>query len=296
MANDKPQSPSLEDIRRYIQRWGEEPLAVHRLRSNVYWADGAGGNSGIVVGRHGVIVIDAKVCPDAGKRLLEEVARITSNPVTHVILTHGDGDHVMGLARFPAGLTIIAHEKCKSDMQAANATGLMGTLPSAALPNHTFTASESLTLEGVRFELLHFGPSHTGGDAVIYLPDQKVIFSGDILAWGGSPTPTIHEEKHGSAIGWLTTVREMLKLPADTFVTGHGDVQTKSEVQQKLDQFQKQYDEIKAMIARGKSLDEVEEAMAADTTAPPAGGLRLPSFASVAYHQLTRFEDTPLER
>ena len=289
MTNDKtePRRPSLEEIRRYIQAWGEEPLVTRQIRTNVYWVDGAGGNSGVVVGPRGVIVIDAKVSPGAGKRLLETVARITPNPVTHVILTHGDGDHVMGLASFPAGLTIIAHEKCKSDMEAANAAGLMGRLPSRALPNCTFRTQFALTIEGVRFEFFHFGPSHTSGDAVIHLPDEKVIFAGDILAWGGSPTPTIHDEKHGSASGWLATVREMLKLPADVFVTGHGDVQTKAEVQQKLDQFQQQYDEIQVMIAQGKSLDEVEQAMTVATPAPLAGGLRLPSFASVAYRQLT---------
>ena len=290
MTNEKSSSqrPSLEEIRRYIESWGEEPLVTHQIATNVYWVAGAGGNSGIVVGRRGVVVIDAKVSSGAGKRLLDEVARITSNPVTHVILTHGDGDHVMGLASFPAGVTIISHENCKTDMEAANAVALMGQLPSRAMPNCTFTTRFALTIEGVCFEFFHFGPSHTSGDTVVHLPDERVIFAGDILAWGGSPTPTIHDEKHGSASGWLATVREMLKLPADIFVTGHGDVQTKVEIQQKLDEFQQQYDEIEVMVARGRSLEEVEEAMAVDSPAPLAGGLRLASFASVAYHQLKK--------
>jgi uncharacterized protein YerC len=80
----------------------------------------------------------------------------------------------------------------------------------------------------------------------------------------------------------------MLKLDADVFVTGHGDVQTKAEVQQKLAQFQKQHDEIKAMVAQGKSLEEVEQETAVKTTAPLSRGLRFPSFASVDYHQLTK--------
>jgi cyclase len=286
-AHAAQQQPSPQDIQRYVQEWGAEPLVVHKVLSNIYWVEGAGGNSGIVVGQNGVIVIDAKVSPAAGKRLLDEVANITPKPVTHVILTHGDGDHVMGLASFPTGLIIIAQENCKKDMEAANAAGVMGTIPSAYLPNHTFKTNESTTLDGVRFQLFYFGPSHTNGDAIIYLPDQKVIFTGDVLSWGGSPTPIVHEEKNGSAAGWLTTVQEMLKLDADTFITGHGDVQTKAEVQQKLAQFQKQHEEIKAMVAQGKSLEEVEQAMAVNTTAPLARGLRFPSFASVDYHQLT---------
>jgi len=291
MENERavnPQRPSLEEIQRFVQAWGAEPLAAHELRDNVYWVGGAGGNSGVVVGQNGVIVIDAKVSPAAGQRLLDEVAHISPKPVTHVILTHGDGDHVMGLASFPAGLTIIAHENCKKDMQAANTAGLMGTIPDTALPNRTFEMKKLGTLEGIRFELFHFGPSHTSGDIIIYLPDQGVIFTGDVLAWGGSPTPTVHDEKGGSASGWLTTVQEMLRLDADTFVIGHGGVQTKAEVQQKLAQFQEQYDDIRTMVAQGKSLDDVEKAMAVDTPAPQARGLRLPSFASVAYQQLSR--------
>lgn len=286
--NMSGQQPTPQDIQLYIQRWGVEPLVVHKVQSNIYWVDGAGGNSGIVVGQNGVIVIDTKVSLVAGKRLLDEVAHITPKPVTHVILTHGDGDHVMGLASLPTGLIIIAQENAKKDMEAANATALMGTLPSSYLPNRTFKAEESIIIEGLRFQLFYFGPSHTNGDAIIYLPDQKVIFAGDILNWGGSPTPTIHEEKHGSATGWLITVGEMLKLDADIFVAGHGNVQTKVEVQQKLAQFQKQHEDIKTMVAQDKSLEAVEAAMAVNIPAPLAQGLRLPSFASVDYRQLTK--------
>jgi cyclase len=244
-----------------------------------------------VVGQIGVIVIDTKVSAAAGKRLVDEVAHITPKPVTHVILTHGDGDHVMGLASFPTGLTIIAHENCKKDMEAVNTAGVMGTLPGAALPNHTFETEVSMTLDGVRFQLFYFGPSHTNGDAIVYRPDQKVIFTGDVLSWGGSPTPIVHDEKHGSAAGWISTVEEMLKLDADIFVIGHGDVQTKAEVQQKLAQFRQQHEKIKAMVAQGKSLEEVGQAMAVNTPntpAPLAGALRFPSFASVDYQQLTK--------
>lgn len=295
--NKSPQSaisgpqPSLQDIQLYIQKWGAEPLVVHKVQDNIYWVEGAGANSGIVVGGNGVIIIDAKVSPTAGKRLLDEVAKITSQPVTHVILTHGDGDHVMGLADFPTGLTIIAQENCRKGMVAANARGIMGTLPDSALPNYTFKTKESMAIDGVPFELFYFGPSHTNGDVIIYLPDHKVIFAGDVLAWGGSPTPTIHEEKGGSATGWLSTVEEMLKLDAETFVTGHGEVQTKAEVQQKLDQFQQQYEGIKFMVEQGESLEEVEKAMAVDTPAPLAKGLRMPSFASVAYRQLKKKQE-----
>ena len=73
------------------------PLMVHQLKPNVYWIEGGGGNSGVIIGDKGVIVIDAKTTPAGGKELLDNVAKITPKPVTTVILTHSDGDHVNGL-------------------------------------------------------------------------------------------------------------------------------------------------------------------------------------------------------
>jgi cyclase len=73
--------------------------------------EGGSGNSGVIVGDKGVIVIEAKTTPAGGKELLEDIAKITPKPVTTVILTHSDGDHISGLAPFPAGITIIAREQ-----------------------------------------------------------------------------------------------------------------------------------------------------------------------------------------
>src|SRR5436853_6195100 len=96
------------------------PLSVKELNGGVYWTQGgAGGNTGIIVGKDGVIVIDAKTTPASAKDMLAEIAKITPKPVTTVILTHSDGDHVNGLAAFPAGLTIISQENCKKEMEAS---------------------------------------------------------------------------------------------------------------------------------------------------------------------------------
>ena len=93
------------------------PFITHQLKPNVYWVEGGGGNSGVIVGDKGVIVIDAKTSAAGGKELLEDIAKITPKPVTTVILTHSDGDHVNGLASFPAGIKIIAHENNKKEQE-----------------------------------------------------------------------------------------------------------------------------------------------------------------------------------
>src|SRR5580704_6295073 len=79
------------------------PFQVHSLTPTISWVEGGGGNTGIIVGDKGVIVIDSKTSVDGGKQLVADVAKITSLPITTVILTHSDGDHVGGLPAFPKG-------------------------------------------------------------------------------------------------------------------------------------------------------------------------------------------------
>src|SRR6202020_513664 len=106
------------------------PLSVKPLNGDVYWTQGgAGGNTGIIVGKDGVIVVDAKTTPASSKDVQAEIAKITPKPVTTAIITHSDGDHVNGLAAFPDGLTIIAQENCKKEMEAAMAAGVKGAPP-----------------------------------------------------------------------------------------------------------------------------------------------------------------------
>ena len=99
---------------------------VHQLKPNVYWVEGGGGNSGVIVGDKGVVVVDAKINAAGGKELLDDIAKITPKPVTAVILTHSDVDHIAGLAAFPAGVKVIAHEGNKKEQDAALAAGGRG--------------------------------------------------------------------------------------------------------------------------------------------------------------------------
>jgi cyclase len=94
------------------------PMRVNPLGRASYWIEGGvGSNAGVIIGTDGVIVIDAKQTPDSGRGVLAEIAKLTPKPLTHVILTHSNFDHVDGLAGFPKGLTIIAQENCKKQME-----------------------------------------------------------------------------------------------------------------------------------------------------------------------------------
>jgi cyclase len=289
---------------------GPPPITMKQLKPDV-WAGlgGAGGNSTIIIGRTGVIVVDAKQTEAGAKDLLAEIAKITPKPVTTAIITHSDGDHVNGLVAFPAGIKIIAHENNKKEQETALAAGGRGAPPADRLPSQVVTKTkETMTIDGVKLELYHFAPAHTSGDLVVYLPDQKIVSTGDLIVTNrADDNPNIHFEKNGSTEGWLTNVKGMIALNADTYVTGHGDLLTKADLQRKLAATTERRNKIAAMVKEGKTLDQIKAALPdapAPGAAPPAargagapgggaagagrGGPPPLTFVDTAYQEITK--------
>jgi len=260
------------------------PLSVEPLRGGVYWVKGgSGANAGFIIGKKEVIVIDAKMTEESAQPMLAEIQKLTANPVKYVVLTHSDGDHVNGLAGFPKGLTIVAHENTKRDMEEAFKDPKMSALL-PHLPNQAVTADQPLAIDGVRVNLLYFGPAHTSGDLVVYLPDQKTAFVGDLVFLGRDPL--IHRQKGGTSFGLVQTLKKLLALDADTFISGHNDPLTKADIQGLLTAIEEKQAKVKALIEQGKSLDEVKSAFGiADIPGP--GGRRWPSLVETIYLDLT---------
>jgi cyclase len=244
-----------------------QPLKVTKVKDNVYWVQGGvGSNDGFIVGTTGVVLVDTKTTVDSEKGVIAEIAKVTPKMVNTVIITHSDGDHVNGLAAFPAGLTIIAQENCKKEMEAS--AGSRNPAPQDRLPTKTYAKTDKLTVDGVHIRLYHWAPGHTSGDTVVYLPDEKIVFGGDLLVTN-RPDTLIHLEKNGSAAGWIENAKGMVGLDADTYLTGHGEMMTKADVQKKLVFIEDKYNKIKTMAAQGKSLDEIKTSLGEPTAAPP---------------------------
>lgn len=265
----------------------QTPLSVHPLQGNVSWVEGGGGNSGVIVGDKGVIVVDAKISDATGRELLGDIARLTPKPVDTVILTHSDRDHVNGLTAFPAAVTVIAQENNKKEQEQAIAKGGKDAPPADHLPSRLVTKSkENLKLDGVSFQLLHWGPAHTSGDLVVFLPKQKIVFTGDLIT--NRPDPLIHLEKNGSSEGWIKSAKGLVALNADTFVPGHGNPETKAEVEQYLAHAEAKRAKIAALVAQGKSLDEIKTAVGDPPPAQAGNGPAFATFTEVVYQELTK--------
>ncbi len=258
------------------------PFVTHQLKPNVYWIEGGGGNSTVIVGDKGVIVVDVKVSKAGGAELLADIAKITPKPVTTVILTHSDGDHINGLAAFPSGLKIIAQENDKKEQEAAIAAGGQGAPAAANLPNQVVTKTkETVTIEGVKLEFYHWAPAHTGGDLIVYLPTEKIVATGDIIATN-NPYPRIHDEKNGSTEGWITTAKGIAALDSDTYIPGHGNIVTKADIQKRIADAIARRDQVKALVAQGKSLDEIKAAVGDNDK------LNYKGWTQVCYEEMTK--------
>jgi cyclase len=262
-----------------------QPLTVKKVKDNIYFVEGGGGNSSIIIGQNGVIVVDVKTTLEAGKGIVEQVGKLTNKPITTVILTHSDGDHVNGLPAFPKGITIIAHENDKKEMEQALAAGARGAPPKEYLPNKVVTQNrESDTINGVKMTLIHIANAHTSGDLAVYLPDDKVVITGDLI---GPGDPLIHRNKNGISEGWIRFVSALVQLDANTYVLGHADPETKAQVEANLKNAEEKRTRIATLVKQNKSLDEIKQTFG-ETAKPGAPPPRFPTYTETTYEELTK--------
>lgn len=181
-------------------------------------------NAGVIVDGDEVAVIDTAATEPRARRLAAAVGTLSDAPVRLVINTHFHGDHTFGNHLF-ARAAVIAHEACRSE--AANAgLGLCGLWPEVewgsvrlTLPTMTYRDRMTLHVGGIDVRLHHPGPAHTVTDTVVWLPDQGVLFTGDIVMSGATPFCLM-----GSVSGSLRTIAALRRLRPRTIVTGHGPV------------------------------------------------------------------------
>jgi glyoxylase-like metal-dependent hydrolase (beta-lactamase superfamily II) len=188
-------------------------------------------NLGLVVTSAGAVLIDSGATLQGARQIDEAVRRVTSHPVRWVINTGGQDHRWMGNGYFAArGAQIIAHAAAEPDMRnrgndhlealrrvlGAKADGTVPTLPTRWLQ----TPDETLELGGVVFEFKHRGGAHTPGDTLVWLPRQRVLFSGDVVyvdrLLGVVP---VSQTK-----AWLASFAEIERLAPEHIVPGHGRV------------------------------------------------------------------------
>jgi glyoxylase-like metal-dependent hydrolase (beta-lactamase superfamily II) len=188
---------------------------------------------GVIVTEDSVVLIDAGAGTIAAQALEEQVRTITQLPISHVINTGGQDHRWLGNAYFAQqGATIIASEAAIADHEERAADqinrleSMIGQDPMAGLDSvtasQTFAEDLDLTIGGIDFQLRHLGAAHTPGDSWIYLPQHKVVFSGDI-AYGERMLGVIGVSDSAS---WVEVFAAMAELDSAHVIPGHGKPST----------------------------------------------------------------------
>jgi len=203
------------------------PPIVEEVHDGVYayvQLDGSWGlnNSGFLVGRDGVTLIDTCFTERRTRALLDAVSIVTEQPLRTLINTHHHGDHTHGNYLLPAA-TIIGHDLCREEMVASGhmATGLFPGVDwghlEVAPPFVCFDDHLNVYVDERKVELLYVGPAHTTNDVVAWLPEQQILFAGDLVFNGGTPFVVM-----GSVAGSLAALDRLKALGPNVVVPGHG--------------------------------------------------------------------------
>jgi glyoxylase-like metal-dependent hydrolase (beta-lactamase superfamily II) len=224
------------------------PAGLSDLGGGLYaWLQPNGGlgesNAGLLVGEGESLLIDTLWDTRLTRRMLDAMAQHTAAaPVRRLINTHGDPDHCWG-NQLLAGAEIIATQAAKDDMRGEDprrlrllALGgrlLPGGLAAFAQllrpydfsgikvtpPSHTFEGVLELDVGGRRVELIEVGPAHTPGDLIVHVPDERVVFAGDLMFVGVTPIMWV-----GPVENWLAGLDRIIELAPRAVVPGHGPV------------------------------------------------------------------------
>lgn len=261
------------------------PVTIQPITLTLLLVKGGGGaNSGLIVGNKEVFAVDAKMTPESVQEMLTELKKTTAFPVTKIILTHSDADHINGLPGFPRGLPIISQEQVKADMikAAVDLPALQDYLPTIVFKDELKLTSGNRTIT-----LCHYGPAHTSGDTVVYVDFQSTAFVGDLVSIGRDPI--INRSKNGSSFGLVKTLKAILshRPHIDTFIPGHGDMITRDEVEGLVRSIEIKQDRVKTLIAEGKSLEEIKKILQVEDRPAGGGTPQFTSLVEVIYQELT---------
>ncbi|WP_390911935.1 MBL fold metallo-hydrolase [Pseudosulfitobacter sp. SM2401] len=196
------------------------------------WAFTAEGdpNSGVIIGDESVMIVEAQATPRLANKVIEKVRSITDKPISHVVLTHYHAVRVLGASAYGAEQIIMGEtargmvmERGQEDWDSEfqrfpRLFEGYESIPGLTYPTQTFNDAMTVYLGNRRIDLMHVGRAHTAGDIVIHVPDENVMFTGDIV------------EDHSACYcgdgyfnEWGHTLDNIASFDVDAIAPGRGD-------------------------------------------------------------------------
>ena len=216
----------------------EKQVSFDKLSDNAYAYTAEGDpNTGIVIGDNAVLVADTQATPVMAADVIRRIRDVTDKPIKYVVLTHYHAVRVLGASAYAAQEIIASQDTCdlivergeqdkKSEIERFPRLfqAVESVPPGLTWPTLTFKGEMTLWLGKLEVKLLQLGRGHTKGDTVVWLPQQRILFSGDLVEFDATPYA-------GDAYfeDWPRTLDAIAALKAEKLVPGRGAALTTSE-------------------------------------------------------------------
>jgi len=222
----------------------EKKVSFDKLSEHAYAYTAEGDpNTGIVVGDDAVMVIDTQATPVMAQDVIRRIREITDKPVKYVVLSHYHAVRVLGASAYRPEHIIASRdtydliaERGEADMKSEierfpRLFRAVESVPGLTWPTLVFERRLTLWLGSLEVDILQLGRGHTKGDTVVWLPQEKILFSGDLVEYGATPYT-------GDAYltDWPATLDAVAALKPAKLVPGRGaSLQTQAEVRKGLE-------------------------------------------------------------
>lgn len=205
-----------------------------------------------VVTGDGVLVADGQGSVEETQRMIDHIAEITDEPIRSVVIGSDHGDHTAGNAVFPQDASYFAHPTSAAALAASASTRPAGA-PSTSRPIQLVEEREVLHMGDKEIHVLFLGRAHTGGDLVVYLPAEKIMFMSEAYLHRIFPAMRTAYPSE-----WVQMIERAQQMDVDIYVPGHGFVDTPRILDEELELFQ---EAIRTVIAEAERLHEEGHAL-----------------------------------
>lgn len=208
----------------------EKKVTFERLSEHAYAYTAEGDpNTGIIVGDDAVLVADTQATPVMAEDVIRRIREVTDKPIKYVLLTHYHAVRVLGASAYGADHVIASQdtydlivERGAADMKSEierfpRLFRSVESVPGLTWPTLTFKGEMTLWLGKLEVKIMQLGRGHTKGDTVVWLPQEKVLLSGDLVEYGATPYA-------GDAYfqDWPATLDAIAALEPEKLVPGRG--------------------------------------------------------------------------
>ena len=236
-------------------------VSFDKLSDNAYAYTAEGDpNTGIIIGDDAVMVIDTQATPVMAQDVIRRIREVTDKPIKYVVLSHYHAVRVLGASAYKPEQILASQDTYdliveRGEQDKASEIGRFPRLFNAVesvpdgmtWPTMTFTGKMTVWLGKLEVQLLQLGRGHTKGDTVAWLPQQKIMFSGDLVEFGATPYA-------GDAYfkDWPTTLDAIAALKPEKLVPGRGAaLQTPEQVAQGLTETRAFVSDVYASVQAG---------------------------------------------